>query len=160
MIKMKILKRNIISLQEAEKLIERYYEGETSVAEEKLLYEYLSRKDIPNKFEAEKAIFSYFENEKEKKTVSLVPNVLKWVASVAAVVAILIGVLLINKPSTTSYAYVDGKMITDKNEILTLAQATIGNLSLEIDEVEKGLNNIQSGQVIEDQLDVFAGVDF
>lgn len=156
---MKILKRNIISLQEAEKLIERYYEGETSVAEENLLYEYLSRKDIPEKFEAEKAIFSYFKNEKEKKTISLVPNVVKWVASVAAVVAILFCVLLINKPYTTSYAYVDGKKITDKNEIRTLAQVAIGNLSLEIDEVEKGLGNIHSGQVIENQLEVFAEVD-
>ena len=56
---MKILKRNIISLQEVEKLIERYYEGETSVAEENLLREYLSGKNVPAQFETEKAIFGY-----------------------------------------------------------------------------------------------------
>ncbi|HOH23401.1 MAG TPA: hypothetical protein PLH70_06905 [Bacteroidales bacterium] len=157
---MKILKRNIISLQEAEKLIERYYEGETSVAEENLLREYLSGKNVPAQFEAEKAIFGYFKSEKEKKNVRVLSKTLKWVASVAAVAAVFITVLLINQPSATSYAYVDGKKITNKKEILTLAQTTIDNLKPEIDEVEKGLENIQSGQVIETQLDVFAGVDF
>lgn len=157
---MKILKRNIISLQEAEKLIEKYYEGETSVAEENLLREYFSGKNVPAKFEAEKAIFGYFEKEKKKKTVKLSPNALKWVSAVAVVAAIFMSILFINLPSTTSYAYVDGKKITDKNEILTLAQITVGNLISEMDDVEKVLENIQSGQEIESQLDVFAGVDF
>ncbi|HHT52797.1 MAG: hypothetical protein PHR19_03605 [Bacteroidales bacterium] len=158
---MKILKRNIISLQEVEKLIERYYEGETSVAEENLLREYLSGKNVPAQFETEKAIFGYFESEKERQTVRLVPRALKWVASAAAIaVVVFISVWLLNQPVETSYAYVDGKKITDKNEIITLAQTTIGNLVPELDEVEKGLENIQSGQVIENQLDVFAGVDF
>lgn len=157
---MKIVKRNIISLQEAEKLIEKYYEGETSVAEENLLREYLSGRDVPAKFDAEKAIFGYFANAKEKKTVKLRPKVLKWVSSVAAVAAIFIGFLIINNPFATSYAYVDGKKITDKTEILSLAQTTVGNLVSENDEVEKGLENIQSAQVIESQLDVFSEIEF
>lgn len=156
---MKILKRNIISLQEAEKLIEKYYEGETSVSEENLLCEYFSGKNVPAKFEAEKAIFGYFANEKEKKFVKLRPYALKWVSSIAAVAAIFLSILF-NLPSATSYAYVDGKKITNKKEIIVLAQTTVGNLVSEMDDVEKGLENIQFGQEIESQLDVFAGVDF
>ncbi len=156
---MRILKRNIISLQEVEKLIEKYYEGETSVAEENRLRKYLSGKNVPAKFEAEKAIFGYFANEK-KKSVNLRPGALKWVSSVAAVAAVFLGILFINLPSATSYAYVDGKKITDKKEIIALAQTTVGNLVSEMDEVEKGLENIQSGQEIDSQLDVFAGEDF
>lgn len=68
---MKITKRNNISLQEAEKLIERYYEGETSVAEENLLCEYLSGKNVPARFEAEKAILGYFASEKRRKAFGL-----------------------------------------------------------------------------------------
>lgn len=156
---MKILKRNIISLQEAEKLIEKYYEGETSVSEENLLCEYFSGKNVPAKFEAEKAIFGYFANEKEKKFVKLRPYALKWVSSIAAVAAIFLSILF-NLPSATSYAYVDGKKITNKKKIIVLAQTTVGNLVSEMDDVEKGLENIQFGQEIESQLDVFAGVDF
>lgn len=158
---MKTPKRDNISFQEAEKLIEKYYEGETTVAEEKLLRKYLSGKNVPVQFEAEKAILGYFASEKEKKSVWLVPNSLKWVASVAAaVVVIFLGILFNNQSSTTGYAYVDGKKITDKNEIHALAQIAIGNLVSGIDEVEKGLENIQLGQTIESQLDVFAGVEF
>jgi hypothetical protein len=158
---MKTSKRDNISFQEAEKLIEKYYEGETTVAEEKLLRKYLSGKNVPVQFEAEKAILGYFASEKEKKSVWLVPNALKWVASVAAaVVVIFLGILFNNQSSTTGYAYVDGKKITDKNEIHALAQIAVGNLVSGIDEVEKGLENIQLGQTIESQLDVFAGVEF
>lgn len=157
---MKIVKRNIISLQEAEKLIEKYYEGETSVAEENLLRKYLSGKNVPIQFEAEKAILGYFESEKEKKTVRLVPNALKWVASAVAIVAIFLGVLFSNRTSVTSYAYVDGKKITNKNEIRALAQITVINILSEMDEVEKGLENIQFGQTIESQLNIFAEVEF
>ncbi len=160
MVQMKIVKRHIVSLQEAEKLIEKYYEGETSVAEEKVLREYLSGKNVPPQFEVEKAILGYFASEKEKKTARLVPNALKWMASAVAVVAIFLVVLFTHQPSATSYAYVNGKKITDKDEIFALAQTTVGNLMSETDEVEIGLKNIQTGQTIESQLDVFAGVEF
>ncbi len=160
MAQMKIVKRNNLSLQEAEKLIEKYYEGKTSVAEEKVLRAYLSGKNVPPQFEAEKAILGYFASEKKKKTTHLVPNALKWVASAAAVAAIFLSILLTHQPSATSYAYVNGKKITDKDKIIALAQTTVGNLLSETDEVEKGLKNIQSDQIIESQLDVFAGVEF
>ena len=159
---MKILKRNIISLKEAEKLIEKYYEGETTVAEENLLRKYLSGKNVPAQFETEKAILDYFASEKEKKSVRLVPNTVKWIASVAAaaIVVIFLSILFNNPSSATSYAYEDGKKITDKNEIRALAQIAVGNLVSGTDEVEEGLENIQLGQTIESQLDDFAGVEF
>jgi hypothetical protein len=48
------------------------------------------------------------------------------------------------------------KKITDKDKIFALAQTTVGNLMSGMNEVEIGLENIQSGQTIESQLDVFA----
>ncbi|HKM11721.1 MAG TPA: hypothetical protein PL115_00625 [Bacteroidales bacterium] len=159
---MKILKRNIISLQEAEKLIEKYYEGETTVAEEHLLRKYLSGKNVPAQFEAEKAIFGYFAGEKEKQNVRITPNTLKWVvsiASAAAAVVLFLGIFLNTQYSTTSYAYVDGKKVTDKNEIRALAQITLENIA-GTDEVENGLKNIESGQTIEGQLNVFKELEF
>lgn len=52
------------------------------------------------------------------------------------------------------------KKITDKDKIFALAQTTVGNLMSGMNEVEIGLENIQSGQTIESQLDVFAGMEF
>lgn len=159
---MKILKRNIISLQEAKKLIEKYYEGETTVAEENLLRKYLSGKNVPAQFETEKAIFGYFTSEKEKKKVRIAPKNLKWVvsvASVAAAVVLFLGIFLNTQYSTTSYAYVDGKKITDKNEIRALAQIGLRNIA-GTDEVAKGLENIELGQTIESQLDLFKELEF
>ena len=157
---MKLLKRNIITIQEAEKLIEKYYEGETSVAEEKQIREFLSGKNVPAQFEAEKAIFGYFESEKTKKTVRFIPNFLKWSAVASVAVVIFIAVLLTNQPVSASYAYVDGAKITDKTIIRSLAQNTVSQLATANVELEAGLENIQPSEVIEGQLDAFAGIEF
>jgi hypothetical protein len=146
---MKILRRKNISLQEAEKLIEKYYEGETTAAEENLLRKYLSGGNVPAQFEAEKAIMGYFASEKEKKNILRVPNTLKWAASVAAAAAVLViflNIFPLNQPAT-NYAYIDGKKITDKNEVFALAQMAVGNLASGMDEVNMGL-------------DVFKGLEY
>ena len=62
---MKLNRRNIITVDEAEKLIEKYYEGETTVAEENQLRTFLAQSNIHSQFEAEKAIFGYYESKKE-----------------------------------------------------------------------------------------------
>lgn len=157
---MRIIKRNTISVQEAEKLIEKYYEGETSVAEENLLRNFLSQKNVPEQFEAEKAIFGYFESEKQKKTIAFTPNFWKWSASAVAVGAVLLGVFLSTQPSQGNYAYVDGKKITNQQVVLTLAQSTVNSISSANNELESNFENIQSNQVIEGQLDAFAGIEF
>ena len=147
-------------MTEAERLIEKYYEGETSVAEENLLREFLAPKDVPAQFEAEKAIFGYFEGKKQTIAVRFMPDYMKWVASAVAVVAICMGVLFSNQPSAVNYAYVDGKKITNKKQIRVLAQKTVSNLATINEELEIGLENIQSNQIIEGQLDVFSGIEF
>ncbi len=157
---MRIIKRNIISVQEAERLIEKYYEGETSVAEEKLLHEFLSQKNLPTQFDAEKAIFGYFESAKQKKTVVFTSARLKWAASVVAVVAIFLGILFSNQPVEANYAYVDGKKITDMQQIHALAQTTVNDLVLKNTEMEMGLEAIRQNNVIENQLDVFSDIEF
>ena len=55
----------IISIQEAEVLLEKYYDGLTSKEEERLLHDFLAREDVPARFHAEKAMFGYFDNQKK-----------------------------------------------------------------------------------------------
>jgi hypothetical protein len=54
-----------ISIQEAEVLLEKYYDGLTSKEEERLLHDFLAREDVPARFHAEKAMFGYFDNQKK-----------------------------------------------------------------------------------------------
>ena len=108
-----------------------------------------------------KAIFGYFAGEKEKQSVRITPNTLKWWSHClcCSSSSSISGHFLHIQYSTTNYAYVDGKKITDKNEIRTLAQIGLKNIA-GTDEVEKGLKNIESGQTIEGQLDVFKELEF
>lgn len=149
-----------ISIAEAEQLLELYYEGLTSVEQENQLREFLAQKNLPQQFEMEKAIFGYFENEKPRKNVFRIPNYLRWTASVAAVVVILMGVIFSNRPETASYAYVDGKKITDEKVIISLARTTVNNLSVINTEVEAGMDNFRGNNLIENQLNAFSGIQF
>lgn len=55
----------IISIQEAEVLLEKYYDGLTGKEEERLLHDFLAREDVPERFHAEKAMFGYFDKQKK-----------------------------------------------------------------------------------------------
>jgi len=59
--------RKLINIQEAATLVNKYYEGYTSGEEEKLLYTFLSQKNLPKQFEADKAILGYFASRKKKR---------------------------------------------------------------------------------------------
>ena len=90
-----------MELANIERLLEKYLEAETSIAEEKELSAYFSSQDVAPHLEQYKMMFQYFtdaKNETYNKTVPLKPgkrNYYKWM-SVAAVVILSVGF-------TTSY---------------------------------------------------------
>ncbi len=79
-----------------EKLIEKYFEASTTVAEEEKLKEYFSKQDIPTHLEQYAPMFQYFAIAKEERFTKQVPlkprrNFYKW-ASVAAVAVLAFGI--------------------------------------------------------------------
>ncbi|WP_395058384.1 hypothetical protein [Flavobacterium sp.] len=84
-------------------LIEKYFQGETSIAEEKELRSYFSSQDVAPHLEQYKAMFGYFTQSKKQEFVQEIPQITKkrnvmWL-SVAASVVVLLGVttfLMIN----------------------------------------------------------------
>ena len=113
-----------ITIQEAEVLLEKYYEGITTGKEEKALHTFLSQKNLPEQFEADKAILNYFASKRKKSRTQIIP-LLRW-TSIAA--SILIGILIFNLQVTgkpDSYAYVDGKKVTNMEQIKEQALASI-----------------------------------
>jgi hypothetical protein len=56
-----------MNAEELKRLIEKYYSGESTAEEEKTLRDYFTQNDVPDGYEAEKMIFSYY-----RKTANMV----------------------------------------------------------------------------------------
>ena len=106
---MKLQIKHTISYSEADQIIERYYEGLTTVLEEKLLREFLSQRNLPERFEPEKAIFGYFANKKQKSVFSI-HSFVRW-ASAAVLIITVISVELFSLKTEKNYAYINGKRL-------------------------------------------------
>lgn len=154
---MKIRIKNKISFSEADKLIERYYDGLTSVGEEKQLQSFLSESTLPERYRPEQAIFGYFDGKKKKVRFSIRPYI-RW-ASVAAVLlcSIFITQLYVNEQNS-DYAYVNGEKMTNLSEIKLQALASLSDIGTKNNEVADGLKNLNNNELIEQQLEVFSGL--
>ncbi|QLE03145.1 hypothetical protein HX109_12090 [Galbibacter sp. BG1] len=95
--------------KEIEQLLEKYFEGETTVVEEKGLKNYFSKDTVAAHLQEYKPLFNYFSVAKEERSTQDVPleprknrKYLQWI-SVAAVVAIAFGVYF-NRPVSPQVA--------------------------------------------------------
>ncbi|MFH7018200.1 hypothetical protein [Flavobacterium sp. FlaQc-47] len=100
-----------------EDILEKYFQGETSIAEENELKEYFSSPDVAQHLEQYKPIFGYFSQVKEQKSTQEIPLKTKkrnvaWL-SIAASAVVLLGV--------GTYFYV-----SEKNTTPVVAQSELG----------------------------------
>jgi hypothetical protein len=155
---MRLKMKHNMTFEQADKLIERYYDGMTSVAEEKKLLEFLSQPNLPPQYEPEKAILGYFKPQQKKQHFSI-RSYMSW-ASVAAV--LLVGVFSIQlfiTDTQASYAYVDGMKITDMNEIKLQAMATLNDMPSGNEDIEAGINSLNNKDIIQQQLEMFSNFE-
>lgn len=85
-----------MELDNIEKLLEKYFEATTTVAEEETLRAYFSKESVATHLEQYTPMFQYFSKAKEERFTKQVPlkprrNVYKW-ASVAAIAVLAFGV--------------------------------------------------------------------
>jgi hypothetical protein len=137
---------------EMDRLINRYYDGLTTVAEEKQLRLLLSQKSLPERYKPEQAIFGYFETKKQKPTFSFQPY-FRWVGAVAAVVLLMFGIQFFSSVSNPSYAYVDGVKITDKQMVRSVAENSMKEISGGVTESSK---RIDAKEIMKQQLGAFS----
>jgi len=100
-----------------EDILEKYFQGETSIAEEKELKEYFSSPNVAQHLEQYKPMFGYFSQVKEQKSTQEIPLKTKkrnvaWL-SIAASAVVLLGV--------GTYFYV-----SEKNTTQVVAQSELG----------------------------------
>jgi hypothetical protein len=139
-----------IKIQAAEVLLEKYYEGLTSVEEEKQLQRFLSQKHLPERFEADKAILGYFASHKKQGKIQILP-LWRW-TSIAASVAI--GILIVHflmPRKFDSYAYIDGKKVTNIEQVKKQALAAVQSWSNSDNDT-----NLDTEELINQQLQLFA----
>ena len=155
---MKIKRTYKLSFAEADRLIEKYYDGLTTGNEEQRLLEFLSQPDLPEQYKPEQAIFGYFDHKKQKKHITLLPYI-RW-ASVAVLAAlVVIGTQRFEIGNHANYACIDGKKTTDIQMVKSQALASLSDVSSAKNEVDEGFKSINDNRTIEQQLDVFSGLD-
>ncbi len=85
-----------MELNKIEEILEKYFQGETSIAEENQLKEYFSSPNVAQHLEQYKPMFGYFSQAKEQKSMYEIPLQSKkrnvaWL-SIAASVVVLLGI--------------------------------------------------------------------
>jgi len=127
--------------RQIEALIEKYFEGLTSLEEEQVLRDYFQREDLPEELKIYAPLFQYFSSEREevqKTEVSVRRNntirLVRWISiSAAACLLLFLGVNFFQNRSRsvmeTSFAYIDGKKYTNIEQIQIEALKALENLS-------------------------------
>lgn len=155
---MKIKHKTRITFQEADLLIDKYYEGLTSVEEERQLQAFLCQPDMPDKYKPEQAIFGYFKPQQKKQHFSL-NTYLRWTGVAAVMLTGVFAIQLLLKDSTASYAYIDGNKTSDIKEIKLHALASLENLPSGQTIVRENLQQVSSKDLIQEQLNLFSNFE-
>lgn len=141
-------------------LIDKYFDGESSAEEEKILRRYFTQEDLPEELKVYAPLFRFLDDEatalailneirsEEKRPARRRLLSLRNLRTIAAVAAtLLIAVLLLSRPDrkpalTGSYVWVDGKQITDPATVRKYAEASFGKIQPESDIIEDQLRFI------------------
>lgn len=141
-----------------EALLEKYFEGETSIAEENELKEYFSSSNVAPDFEQYRPLFGYFTEAREQKftnNVSLISKKPKalWL-SIAASVVVLIGVgayTYFNSMETEKASKELGTY-DDPEEAFEATQKALAMLSTNVNVGVGGVQYLQVYEVTKDKV--------
>lgn len=123
-------------MKDIDKIIEMYFDGETSLEEEKLLRNYFCQKNIEERHRIYAPMFNFFSEERETTIESKLKRktpLYAWIG-IAASILLLIGVgtfylAPLENINSKSIVYIDGKRVTDINTINSEALNSIESIS-------------------------------
>ncbi len=128
-----------MDFNKADRLLEKYFAGDTSLGEEKRLQEYFNREeDVPPDQAYAAGLFRYFRQEATLEYKEPARSATRFgrvsllkVAGVAAAALILIGALFfLQKPDEpVAYAYINGLAITDREMAIEETQKALALIS-------------------------------
>lgn len=128
-------------------LLEKYFEGQTTLEEESILRNYFRQSEIEDRYKVYAPMFNYFSAERKEVAVEKKKKKIPfyvWI-SVAASILLIIGIRSFNSVSVGNdmggtFVYVDGKKVTDQAEVSVAALNSIRVVS-EVD------NDVVSSQI-------------
>lgn len=132
-------------LDRIEKLIDKYFEGETSIAEENELKVYFSSLDVAQHLQQYKPVFGFFSQAKTEQFKAEIPlntkkrNVAVWL-SIAASVVVMLGVgTLVYLDSNDTTQFVSCNSEDDPEKVL---QETEKALALVSEHLNTGIESV------------------
>lgn len=137
-----------MELDKIENILEKYFQGETSIAEEKELKEYFSSSNVAQHLEQYKPMFGYFSQVKEQKSTQEIPLQTKkrnvaWL-SIAASAVLLLGIgtffYVSQKPANHVVAQTELGTYDNPEEALAATQKALALLS---SNVNVGIESVQ-----------------
>lgn len=147
-----------------DQILDKYWEGETSLQEEAQLREYFAQDDVPAKYDSIKPMFQFFKQEQEaylngdfderlssklkavEKQEPKAKSLTFYIRRVAAIAAILVGVFFVTNKVYTSIDPPGVAMSDDEKKEAKLAYAEAKAALLLISKkLNKGTNKAESG---------------
>ena len=162
-------------------LLERYFEGQTSVEEEAMIRRFFASVDVPENLKMYKPLFAYFDDEikmmevanvnsmseSEKESLPENKNVriktsrkfVLWLSGAAACAAIITGTFLFESqskkcPGEGDYVIIDGRCYTDAKTIRSATLNTLREISDNSDDITEE-NSSEAIRIMENQLKEF-----
>lgn len=139
-----------------DRLLEKYFEGESSLEEEKILRCYFSQKSVSEEHMQYAALFQYL-NEEQTKQVNFVLDKKKGTnrikiglkvgiaASMALILALGISQIYLKSNNDQTMAYIDGHRISDIGEINSQAMISLSNVSdIDTETIDSQINILDS----------------
>lgn len=134
-------------MNDIDKILEKYFDGETSLEEEKILRQYFRQPEIEERHKMYASMFNFFSQERKEAVIEKKKKkipVYAWV-SIAASILILLTIKSVHtdmeSEAAKSMLYIDGKKITNMQTINSEALISIENVS----EVEADVIDSQIG---------------
>lgn len=144
-----------MELHKIELLLEKYFDGETTINEENELKAYFSSNEVAIHLEKYKPLFGFYIQEKTQKIALKSPQhktrrALKWISIAASIVAMLgVGTLAyLNQPTVTEYQELG--TYDDPEKALRATQQALALLS---NHVNMGIESVQYIQQYESTVD-------
>lgn len=156
-----------MELERIKILVDKYFEGTTTLEEEQLLAQYFrTHDDIPEEYVAIKAMFDSFATLRETTPARKVDTAVvskreksgftlnyRWASSIAAAVVIGIGLFILLKPNNEDLAsiptaepefvcHIDGVMIEDREVAYAEADRILANVSNDLKLAMVEIDNI------------------
>ncbi|WP_264553629.1 hypothetical protein [Flavobacterium sp. N2038] len=137
-----------MELDKIENILEKYFQGETTIAEEKELKEYFSSPNVAQHLEQYQPMFGYFSQVKQQKSTQEIPLQSKkrnvaWLSIAASVVVLLgIGTYFFMSEKNAAPAVAQSELGTYDNPEEAL-KATQKALALLSNNVNVGIESVQ-----------------